>query len=83
MFGRKQKLRNDLPAIDLRKKPIKGLFGKVKWVPTTKKEQRKMKALLMKRYPDRYYADDLKEWNSYDELQWIDRIEELDALLMD
>lgn len=55
MFGKKRKLRKDLPAIDLRKKPVKGLFGQTKLVATTKKEQRTIKKKLMEHYPDRYY----------------------------
>lgn len=84
MFGKKRKLRNDLPVIDLRKKPVKGLFGQTKLVATTKKEQRAIKKILMEQYPDRYYVDDLYEWNSIsgrDDLSWIDDIEAYDALL--
>lgn len=75
MFGKKKKLRDDLPAIDITKKPTKGFFGKTKWVPATKREQRKIKEALMKKYPDRYFVDDLNEWNSIkpsDNLPWID-----------
>ena len=85
MFGRK-KPRKDLPAIDISKKAVKGLFGKKKLVPTTKKEQRKIKAYLMQQYPDRYYIDDLNEWNSIkprDALSWIDDIEEYLAAVED
>lgn len=83
MFGIKRKLRKDLPAIDLRKKPVKGLFGQTKLVATTKREQRATKKRLMEHYPDRYYVDDLYEWNSIsgrDALSWIDDIEAYDAL---
>ena len=83
MFGKKRKLRNDLPVIDLRKKSVKGLFGKTKLVATTKKEQRAIKKKLMEYYPDRYYVNDLYEWNSIsgrDDLSWIDDIEAYDAL---
>lgn len=53
-----------------------------KMVPTTKKEQRQMKAVLMKKYPDRYFIDDLKEYNSVKhDLSWIDCIEEFDAFM--
>ena len=38
IFGRKRRLRKDLPAIDIRKKPAKSLLGKTKLVPTTKKD---------------------------------------------
>ena len=40
-----------------------------------------MKAVLMEQYPDRYYMDDLNEWNSTkpaDDLSWIDELEMLD-----
>lgn len=83
MFGKKRNLRNDLPVFDLRKKPVKGLFGQTKLVATTKKEQRVIKKLLMEQYSDRYYVDDLCEWNSIsgrDDLSWIDDIEAYDAL---
>lgn len=87
IFGRKRRLRKDLPAIDIRKKPVKGLFGKTKLVPTTKKEQRRMKEKLMKQFPDRYFIDDLHEWNSISgkdaDLRWIDEIEEIEALFFD
>ena len=75
-LGKKRKLRDDLPAIDIRKKPVKGFFGKTKWVPASKKEQRQMKAKLMEQYPDRWFVDDLNEWNSVDKLKWINDIEE-------
>ncbi len=81
MFGKKKKLRRDLPAINMRKKPQKGLFRKTKWVPASKREQRKMKEQLMKQYQDRYFFDDLHEWNSVDSLAWIDQIEEIDAFM--
>lgn len=84
MFGKKPKLRRDLPAIDITKKPVKGMFGRTKMVPTTKKEQRQMKAVLMKKYPDRYFVDDSKEYNSVKhDLSWIDRIEGFDAFMGD
>ena len=64
MFGRKSKLRKDLPAIDIRQKQVEGFFGRKKLVSRSKKEQRLIKKELMKQYPDRYYVDDLNEWNS-------------------
>lgn len=85
MFGMK-KLRKDLPAIDIRQKPVKGFFGKTKLVPASKSEQRKLKKRLMEKYPDRYYVDDLNEWNSIkgrDNLLWIDDIESFDAFMDD
>lgn len=85
MFGMK-KIRKDLPAIDIRQKPVKGFFGKTKLVPASKSEQRKLKKRLMEKYPDRYYVDDLNEWNSIkgrDNLLWIDDIESFDAFMDD
>ena len=87
MFGKRKSLRKDLPAIDISRKPAKGWFGRTKLVPTTKREQREIKKKLMKQYPDRYYVDDLNEWNSIRrkdiELSWIDEIEAIDALFFD
>ena len=48
MFVRKNRLRKDLPAIDIRKKPVRGLFGKTKWVAASRKEKKKMKAVMKK-----------------------------------
>ena len=86
MFIRKNRLRKDLPAIDIRKKPVRGLFGKIKWVAASRKEQRKIKEKLMKKNPDRYYIDDLNEWNSIsqnDPLSWIDELEMIDEIMDD
>ena len=58
-----------------------------KLVSRSKKEQRLIKKELMKQYPDRYYVDDLNEWNSIRckdaDLAWIDEIEAIDALFSD
>lgn len=86
MFIRKNRLRKDLPAIDIRKKPVRGLFGKTKWVAASRKEQKKIKEVLMEKYPDRYYMDDLNEWNSIkpaDDLSWIDELEMLETMMDD
>ncbi|MDO4501420.1 MAG: hypothetical protein Q4B60_09165 [Erysipelotrichaceae bacterium] len=82
MFGRK-KYRKDLPAINITKKEVKGIFGQKKLVPRSKKEQRELKRKLMEQYPDRYFIDDLREANSIDPLDWIDRIEAINALFFD
>ncbi len=66
MLGKK-KLRTDLPPLDIRKKAVKGMFGRTKFVKRSKGEQRKVKAKLRKQYPDRYFVDDLHEWNSVKE----------------
>ncbi len=63
MFGRKR-LRKDLPPLYIREKPVRGMFGRTKMVRRSIREQRKVKAELMKQYPDRYYVDDLHQWNS-------------------
>ncbi len=84
MFRKKSKLRTDLPAIDIRKKPVKGFFGGTKWVPASKMEQRKMKEKLMKKYPDRCYIDDLEEWNSVnDDLFWMECMEYFEVIVDD
>lgn len=87
MFRKRKSLRKDLPAIDISRKPAKGWFGRTKLMPTTKREQRKIKKKLMEKYPDRYYMDDLNEWNSISrkdiELAWIDEIEAIDALFFE
>ena len=87
MFGKRKSLRKDLPAIDISHKPAKGWFGRTKLVPTTKREQRAIKKKLVEQYPDRYFVDDLNEWNSISrkdiELAWIDEIEAIDSLFFD
>ena len=47
--------------------------------------QRKTKKILMEKYPDRYFVDELNEWNSIkeDKLAWIDRLKEFDAFMSD
>lgn len=79
MFGKKKK--PELPPIDIRYKIVKGLFGRKKKVPTTRKEQREIKKHLLQHNPNLKFIDDLNDKNSIkvDELAWIDRIEEFDA----
>ncbi len=79
MFGR-HRLRKDLPALDIRKKQVKGLFGRKKLVARSKREQRKVKKELMKQFPDRYFVDDLRDKNSVRAESWIDDIEAFVAL---
>lgn len=87
MFGKRKKLRKDLPVIDISRKQAKGWFGRTKLIPTNKREQRIMKKKLMEHFPDRYFVDDLHEWNSISpkeiELKWIDEVEAIDALFFD
>ena len=61
MFGKRKKLRKDLPSIDISRKQAKGWFGRTKLIPTNKREQRIMKKKLMEHFPDRYFVDDLHE----------------------
>lgn len=81
MFGKRKEA--ELPPIDIRYKVVKGLFGRKKKVATTKKEQREIKKRLLQYNPNLLFIDDLHEKNSekIDELAWIDRIEEFDAML--
>ncbi len=79
MFGR-GKLRKDLPALDIRKKQVKGMFGRKKLVARSKREQRKVKNELMKQFPDRYFVDDLHDKNSVSVKDWVDDIEAFVAL---
>lgn len=87
MFGKRKKLRKDLPAIGISRKQAKDWFGRTKLIPTNKREQRIMKKKLMEHFPDRYFVDDLHEWNSISpkeiELKWIDEVEAIDALFFD
>lgn len=76
MFGRKKK--PEPKVIDITKKRVKTWYGGEKLVPTTKVEQKRMKALLQKWYPDRLIIDDSMKKQM--ELDWIDCIEEIDAL---
>lgn len=50
--------------VDLRYKYKKGLFGKLKMVPTTVSEQRKLKKAFLQIFPDCLFVDDLFEKNS-------------------
>lgn len=78
MFGRKKNL---LPPIDIRYKPKKTIFGGIKMVRTTPAEQRQMKKAILKADPKRKIID--SKWEKEHELDWIDRLEELDAMLDD
>lgn len=73
----------ELPPIDIRYKVVKEVFGRKKRVPTTKKEQREIKKYLSQHNPHLKFIDNLNEKNSIkiDELAWIDRIEEYDAMM--
>ena len=64
---------------DVTKKLKKTWWGGKKLVPTTKAEQRRMKAEILKRDPHATVLDSkaMKEKS----LEWIDRVEEYDAFL--
>ena len=64
-FQKKPELRKDVPAIDIRTKTVIGFWGKEKEVDLSPRKQKKIKKELMKYFPDRYYLDNLGQWNSY------------------
>lgn len=76
LFRRKVK---QTPTYDVTKKLVKTWRGGTKLVATTKAEQRRMKAEILKREPHATVLDSkaMKEKN----LEWIDRVEEYDAFL--
>lgn len=79
MIGRKKKAKE--PAYDVSQKLVKTWWGGTKLVPTTKAEQQKMKADILKREPNAMVLD--RKAKKQKELEWIDRIEEFDAFLSD
>ena len=76
MFGKKKK--QELPPVDITKKLVRTWWGGKKFVPTTKREQREMKKELLKANPKLTIIDDAAKKEK--ELEWIDRIEEYDAM---
>ncbi|MDD3193869.1 MAG: hypothetical protein PHE47_08520 [Oscillospiraceae bacterium] len=79
MFGRKKKQKE--PVYDVTQKIAKTWWGGTKLVPTTKSEQKKMKAEILKRNPNANVLD--SKAKKQKELEWIDRIEEFDAFMND
>lgn len=77
MFGRKKKIHE--PIYDITQKVVKTWWGSTKLVPTTKSEQRKMKAEILKRTPNATILDSKAKKEK--ELEWIDRIEDFDAFM--
>lgn len=77
MFSKKK--RQELPPVDITKKLVKTWWGGKKFVPTTKREQREMKKALLKANPKLTIIDDAAKKER--DLEWIDRIEEYDAML--
>ena len=79
MFGRKKK--SSEPVYDVTQKIAKTWWSGTKLVPTTKAEQRKMKAEILRRNPNATVLD--SKAKKQKELEWIDRIEEFDAFMND
>lgn len=79
MFGRKKKSLE--PIYDVTQKIKETWWGGTKLVPTTKAEQRKMKAEILKQNPKATVLD--SKAKKQNELEWIDRIEEFDAFMND
>lgn len=77
MFGRKKKTRSI--AIDITQKRVKTWWGGTKLVPTTKAEQRKIREMI--RHIDPSVAVIDSKVKKERQLEWIDCIEEFDALL--
>ncbi len=65
------------PPVDIRFKVVKTLFGGTKRVSTTIEEQRAMAAEIKRKNPNLQIVSDLSE------LDWIDELEELDAIFDD
>ena len=79
MFGKKKKAQE--PVYDVTQKVTKTWWGGTKLVPTTKAEQKKMKAEILKRNPKAVVLDSKAKKKK--NLEWIDRIEEFDAFMND
>ncbi len=79
MLGKKGK--SARPAYDVTQKVKKTWWGGTKIVPTSKAEQKRLKAEILKRDPHAVVLDDrAKKERS---LKWIDQIEEFDAFMGD
>ena len=66
------------PTIDITRKTVPTWYGGTKVVPTSKSEQRKMKAEILKRDPKAVVVDSKAKKK---DLDWIDHIEEFDAFM--
>ena len=66
------------PIIDITHKSVPTWYGGTKVMPTSKSEQRKMKAEILKRNPKAVVVDSKAKGK---DLDWIDRIEEFDAFM--
>mgnify|MGYP000015369886 FL=1 len=77
MFG---KMKNaPVPTYDVTQKIKKTWWGGTKLIPTTKSEQRKRKAEILKQNPNAIVLDSKAKKEK--ELEWIDRIEDFDAFM--
>ncbi len=65
------------PPIDIRFKMVKNLFGNTVRTRTTIEEQRAMAAEIKRKNPNLQIISDLSE------LDWIDELEEFDAIFED
>jgi len=79
MFGKKKKA--SAPVYDVTRKVKKTWWGGTKLVPTTKSEQKEMKAQILRIDPNAIVLDSKAKKKK--ELEWIDRIEEFDAFMND
>lgn len=77
MLGRKEKAPKQI--FDVTQKVAKTWWGGTKLVPTTKAEQRKMKAAILKKNPKATILDSKAKMAK--ELEWIDSIEGFDAFM--
>lgn len=77
MFGNKKQKKT--VVIDITQKRVKTWWGGTKLVPTTKAEQRKMRDIIMHSNPGVTIID--SKAKKEQELEWIDRIEEVDAFM--
>ena len=77
MFGKKKKV--PVTTYDVTQKIKKTWWGGTKLIPTTKSEQRKLKAEILKRNPNAIVLDGKAKKEK--ELEWIDRIEDFDACM--
>lgn len=63
--------------VDITHKSVPTWYGGTKVVPTSKSEQRRMKAEILKRDPKAVVIDS----SAKKDLDWIDRIEEFSAFM--
>lgn len=65
-------------TIEITHKTLPTWYGGTRVVPTSKSEQRRMKAKILKRDPKAVIIDSEAKKN---DLDWIDRLEEFDAFM--